>query len=220
IVIVAAEVLVPSGTGPGPLEVIRGVRSAIARFRRYWQISRIAARHGLGPYLRGRRRGEDAARGQAALALALRRALEEGGVTFTKLGQLLSTRSDLLPPEFTTELAKLQDRAEPAPWDQVAEVLAQSLGSPPEEVFAELQTEPAAAASIAQVHRARLRCGTGPDAEVAVKVQRPGIRGSVEQDLDILLRLADRLEDRARWARAVGTSGVARRFAAALREGL
>jgi ubiquinone biosynthesis protein len=51
--LVAAEVLVPSGTGPGPLEVIRGVRSAVARFRRYWQISRIAARHGLGPYLRG-----------------------------------------------------------------------------------------------------------------------------------------------------------------------
>ena len=66
IVIVGAEVLVPSGTGPGPLEVIRGVRSAIARFRRYWQISRIAARHGLGPYLRGRRRGEDTARGPAA----------------------------------------------------------------------------------------------------------------------------------------------------------
>ena len=98
--------------------------------------------------------------GRAALAQSLRQALEEGGVTFTKLGQLLSTRSDLLPEEFTAELAKLQDRAEPAPWDQVAEVIAQSLGSPPEEVFAELQTEPAAAASIAQVHKARLRCAT------------------------------------------------------------
>ena len=81
IFIVAAEALVPSGTGPGPVEVIRGVRSAVARSRRYWQISRIAVRHGLGPYLRGRRRGEDAARGRAALALSLRRALEEGGVT-------------------------------------------------------------------------------------------------------------------------------------------
>src|SRR5262252_7097400 len=219
--IVLAEVLVPSGTLPHPLEMVLGTRKALARSRRYAQISRIAVRHGLGPYLRGRRvRGADAVGGRAALAQSLRQALEEGGVTFTKLGQLLSTRSDLLPEEFTTELAKLQDRAEPAPWEQVAEVIAQSLGSPPEEVFAELQTEPAAAASIAQVHKARLRCGTGPDAEVAVKVQRPGIRASVEQDLDILIRLADRLEDRARWARAVGTAGVARGFAAAMREEL
>jgi len=219
--IVLAEVLVPSGTLPQPVEMIRGTRKALARSRRYAQISRIAVRHGLGPYLRGRRgRGADAAGGRAALAQSLRRALEEGGVTFTKLGQLLSTRSDLLPEEFTAELARLQDRAEPAPWEQVAEVIAQSLGSPPEEVFAELRTEPAAAASIAQVHKARLRCATGPDVEVAVKVQRPGIRASVEQDLDILIRLADRLEDRARWARAVGTAGVARGFAAAMREEL
>ena len=219
--IVVAEILVPSGTLPQPLEMVRGTREAIARSRRYAQISRIAVRHGLGPYLRGRRvRGTDVAGGRAALALSLRQALEEGGVTFTKLGQLLSTRSDLLPPEFTAELAKLQDRAEPAPWEQVAEVIAESLGAPPGEIFAELRPEPAAAASIAQVHKARLRGGTAPGAEVAVKVQRPGIRASVEQDLDILLRLADRLEDRARWARAVGTAGVARGFAAAIREEL
>ena len=154
--------------------------------------------------------GEDAAGGRAALAVSLRRALEEGGVTFTKLGQLLSTRRDLLPEEFISELARLQDRAEPAPWEQVEEVITQSLGVPAEQVFAELQPEPAAAASIAQVHKARLRCGDGPDAEVAVKVQRPGIRATVEQDLDILLRLAATLEDRARWARAVGAVGVAR----------
>jgi ubiquinone biosynthesis protein len=86
IFIVAAEALVPSGTGPGPVEVISGVRSAVARTRRYWQISRIAVRHGLGPYLRGRRRGEDAAGGRAALALSLRRALEEGGVNLHQVG--------------------------------------------------------------------------------------------------------------------------------------
>jgi ABC1 atypical kinase-like domain len=119
-------------------------------------ISRIAVRHGLGPYLRGRRRGEQAARGRAALAVSLRQALEEGGVTFTKLGQLLSTRRDLLPEEFIAELTRLQDRAEPAPWEQVEEVIAQSLGAPGQ-VFAELQQEPAAAASIAQVHKAWLR---------------------------------------------------------------
>jgi len=220
IFIVAAEALVPSGTVPQPVDVVLGARRALARSRRYSQISRIAVRHGLGPYLRGRGRREDEAGGRAALARSLRQALEEGGVTFVKLGQLMSTRRDLLPEEFISELAQLQDRAEPAPWDRVEEVITQSLGPPVREVFAELRPEPAAAASIAQVHRARLRCGDGPDAEVAVKVQRPGIRSTVEQDLDILLRLADTLEDRARWARAVGTAGVARGFAAAMREEL
>src|SRR6516165_3056406 len=219
IFIVAAEVLVPSGTTPGPVDVIRGVQSAVARSRRYSQISRIAVRHGLGPYLRGGRGGEDAPSGRAALALSLRQALEEGGVTFVKLGQLLSTRRDLLPDEFIAELTRLQDRAEPAPWDQVQEVITQSLGAP-DQVFAELRHEPAAAASIAQVHKARLRRDDGVDAEVAVKVQRPGIRATVEQDLDILQRLAVRLERRARWARGVGAVAVARGFAAAMREEL
>jgi len=221
IFIVAAEALVPSGTVPQPVDVVLGARRALARSRRYSQISRIAVRHGLGPYLRGRPlRPADAAGGRAALARSLRQALEEGGVTFTKLGQLMSTRPDLLPEEFISELTRLQDRAEPAPWEQVEEVIAQSLGAPAEQMFTELQPEPAAAASIAQVHKARLRCADGSDAEVAVKVQRPGIRPTVEQDLDILLRLADTLEDRARWARAVGTAGVARGFAAAMREEL
>src|SRR5215469_2769694 len=121
--IVAAEALVPSGMLPQPLEIIRGTRQAIARSRRYWQISRIAVRHGLAPYLRGQRNG-DSGRGRAALAVSLRQALEEGGVTFTKLGQLLSTRRDLLPEEFISELAQLQDRAEPAHWEQIEEVFS------------------------------------------------------------------------------------------------
>jgi len=131
IFIVVAEALVPTGTGPRPVEVVRGLRRALARSRRYSQISRIAVRHGLGPYLRGRRlRGADAAGGRAALAVSLRRALEESGVTFTKLGQLLSTRRDLLPPEFISELARLQDRAESARWEQVEELIGESLRVP------------------------------------------------------------------------------------------
>ena len=221
IFLVAAEALVPTGTGPGPLEVVQGTRRAIARSRRYSQISRIAVRHGLGPYLRGRRlRREDAAGGRAALAASLRRALEEGGVTFTKLGQLLSTRRDLLPEEFTAELGQLQDRAEPAPWEQVEEVIARSLGAPADQVFADLDQVPAAAASIAQVHKARLRCADGPDAEVAVKVQRPGIRATVDQDLDILMGIAAKLESRTRWARTYGLVALAQGFAAAMREEL
>jgi ubiquinone biosynthesis protein len=221
IFLVAAEALVPTGTGPGPVEVVRGARRAIARSRRYSQISRVAVRHGLGPYLRGRRLGRaDAASGRAALAASLRRALEEGGVTFTKLGQLLSTRRDLLPEEFISELGQLQDRAEPAPWEQVEEVIVQSLGAPAAQVFAELDPVPAAAASIAQVYKARLRRGDGSDAEVAVKVQRPGIRATVEQDLDIVQRIAAKLESRTRWARTYGLVALSQGFAAAMREEL
>jgi ubiquinone biosynthesis protein len=221
IFLVAAEALVPTGTGPGPVEVIRGTRRAFARSRRYSQISRIAVRHGLGPYLRGRRlHRADAAGGREELAASLRRALEEGGVTFTKLGQLLSTRRDLLPPEFIAELGQLQDRAEPARWEQVEEVIAESLGVPAGQVFAELDPVPAAAASIAQVHKARLRCGDGPDAEVAVKVQRPGIRATVQQDLDIVIRTAAKLESRTRWARTYGLVALSQGFAAAMREEL
>jgi len=218
IFLVAAEALVPSGTGPGPVEIVRGTQRAIARSRRYSQISRVAVRHGLGPYLHGRPLHADG--GRAELAASLRRALEEGGVTFTKLGQLLSTRRDLLPEEFISELGQLQDRAEPAPWDQIEDVITRSLGVPAEQVFAELDPVPAAAASIAQVHKARLRCGDGAETEVAVKVQRPGIRATVEQDLDILTGIAAKLESRTRWARTYGLVALSQGFAAAMREEL
>jgi ubiquinone biosynthesis protein len=177
--------------------MLYGTRRAMARARRYSQITRIAVRHGLGPHLRGRRtRGaatsgaatsDAATSGRAALAASLRRALEEGGVTFTKLGQLLSTRSDLLPAEFIAELSRLQDRAEPAPWEQVRQLIATSIGMPVEQAFAVLEPEPAAAASIAQVHRARLRRGDGrddgrddgPGAEVAAHAADAGGRHSL-----------------------------------------
>jgi ubiquinone biosynthesis protein len=215
--LVIAEALVPSGSLPGPPEWRRALRGRVARARRYSQISRIAIRHGLSPYLRGRRRAElDAPGARARLAISVRQALDEGGVTFVKLGQVLSTRPDLLPLEFTEELGRLQDQATPAPWNQVEQVLAAELGGPPDEVFARFDRQPLAAASVAQVHAARLRSG----AEVVVKVQRPGIRSVVERDLDIVARLASRLESGTRWARSIGTRDLANGFAAAVREEL
>jgi ubiquinone biosynthesis protein len=142
--------------------------------------------------------------------------LEDGGVTVVKLGQVLSTHPDLLPIEFVDELTKPQDTVPPAPREQVREVLTAELGAAPAAVFAEFDAEPIAAASIARVHRARLHS----DAEVVVKVQRPGARRMTEDDLDIVARPANTLQARTRWGRSIGVKNLAEGFAMALREEL
>src|SRR5215472_6964074 len=217
VVLVIAEALVPSGSVPGPVYMLRGLRRRLGRARRYSQISRILVRRGLLPYQRGGRRSELATPdGRARLARSLRLALEDGGVTFVKLGQVLSTRRDLLPPEFISELSRLQNDVSKVPWPNICEVLEASLGGPVTEKFATFDTEPIAAASIAQVHRATLPSGD----RVAVKVRRPDVTGVVGSDLDIVQRLAIRLQRSTRWGRLVGAVELAHGFAAALREEL
>jgi len=217
IFLVIAEALAPSGSLPGPLYVLRGTRRMGSRARRYSQITRILARHGLIPYLRGGRRSELAtADGRARLARSLRLALEDGGVTFIKLGQVLSTRRDLLPPEFVSELSRLTDDAPTVPWADVRQVLEESLAAPVGETFASIDEKPLAAASIAQVHAATLPSGE----RVVVKIRRPGVTAVVAADLDIVERLATRLERGTRWGRSVGAIALAQGFASALREEL
>ncbi len=217
IALVLAEAIVPDGSLPGPIELWRSWRARAARGRRYAQVLRIAVRHGLGRFLRGRRPGGlDSPAARRQLARSLRQALDEGGVTFVKLGQQLSTRRDLVSAEFAEELAGLQDQAAPVPWETVAEVITSELGRPVDQVFAFVDPVPLAAASVAQVHAARLPDGT----DVVVKVQRPRVADVVERDLDILARLARTLESRTYWGEALGLRALAVGFAEALREEL
>jgi ubiquinone biosynthesis protein len=116
----------------------------------------------------------------------LRMVFEELGPTYIKLGQILSTRPDLIPMEFIEELSKLQDHVPAFPFDQVRKVIGSEFDNPLEELFDQLDEVPLASASIGQVHRAVLKDGE----EVAVKIQRPGIRRIIEVDLEIMLHLA------------------------------
>ncbi|MGI5291782.1 ABC1 kinase family protein [Nonomuraea polychroma] len=216
VLLVLAEALIPPGSLPGPLESLRSARGRLSRARRYSQITRIAIKHGLGPYLRGRGERLEDRSGKVRLARSLREALDEGGVTFVKLGQILSTRRDLLPAEFVDELGRLQDQVAPAPWERIEPVLAEDLGGPVERVFAEFDRMPLATASIGQAHTARLHTGES----VVVKVRRPGIDAVVAKDLDIVRRLAATLEARTRWGRSLGLRDLAEGFATAIREEL
>jgi ubiquinone biosynthesis protein len=116
----------------------------------------------------------------------LRMAFEELGPTYIKLGQVLSTRPDLVPADIVSELAKLQDEVPPFSFEEVKEVVQTEFGTPAEALFEQLDPQPLASASIGQVHRARLKDGEA----VAVKFQRPGIQKIIEVDLEIMLHLA------------------------------
>jgi ubiquinone biosynthesis protein len=122
----------------------------------------------------------------SSLPTHFREALEELGPAFVKLGQMLSTRPDLLPPSYITELSKLQDRVQPVSWDEVWGVLTEELNKPPEEVFAEINRKPIASASLAQVHAGKLKTRQ----KVAIKVQRANIIPTLKTDLEIINDIA------------------------------
>ena len=182
---------------------------------RLLEIQRVLIRHGLDDFVRAthlyrplryatllspsmwfsRRRG--GSRGER-----LRLALQELGPIFVKFGQAVSTRRDLLPPDIAEELAKLQDRVPPFDGAVARSIVEAAYGKPVGEVISEFENEPLAAASIAQVHAAKLKTGQ----EVVVKVLRPGMREMIERDLEVLYALAD-LEQRY-WADARRLSPV------------
>ena len=130
--------------------------------------------------------------------------LEAMGPTFVKLGQLLSTRVDLLPPAYTDALTRLQDEVEPFPFSDVEKIVEEELGARVSHAFLEFEVEPLAAASLGQVHRARLRDGRA----VAVKVQRPAIRELIVHDFDALGEIAAFLDQHTEAGRRYAFGGV------------
>jgi len=167
--------------------------------RRYRQIVEILADYGFGAFLaqmgmsdrlnipRWWRRRRDMPGDAMTNPRRLRRALEDLGPTFIKFGQILSTRSDIMPPRYLEELSFLQDEVPPVSWDEARQVVETELGAPVEDLFAQVDPVPIASASLAQVHVARVVGGE----EVVVKIQRPNIEKTVNLDLDIIYDLAD-----------------------------
>src|SRR5688572_26875849 len=182
------------------------------------------ARHGLGflvaaiglarwlpagRRIPGRRRAEP----PPTTAARVRLALEELGPTFVKLGQLLATRPDLLPPAYIEELSKLHDAAPPVPAEAIREAILRELGAEPEELFVFFDSTPLASASIGQAHAATLQDGT----PVVVKIRRPDAVRHVHEDLEILNNLADRAARMWEQARTYDIRGIVQEFSRTLR---
>lgn len=213
VILAALEAIIPTSSIPTATTLILGFPAAMRRLRRYFSIWWIAVRHGLTAHLGPAPRHSDET---FRAARSLRLALTDAGVTFVKFGQMLATRADIIPPAIVKELSKLHSQVAPAPWEKVQPGLEEALGKPIDEVFATLDQTPMAAASVAQIYSATL----ADDQPVVVKVQRPGARAQVRADLDILDRLAHRLERQTSWGRKIGTVALAQGFAHSLNEEL
>jgi ubiquinone biosynthesis protein len=183
---------------------VRDISGVLARYG----FGEVLGRMGFGPKRSGPEEGES---NERSWATRLRLALEELGPSFVKLGQIMSTRADVLPPELIAELIKLQDSVPPVPFLEIREQIERSLGASLGEIYAEFDEKPLAAASIAQVHRARLKTEDGL-MDVAVKVQRPGIGETISSDLDILHTFATLLERAVPESRIYSPAGLVHQF--------
>ncbi|MGH7426306.1 MAG: AarF/UbiB family protein, partial [Candidatus Methylomirabilales bacterium] len=175
------------------------------------RIGRVMAKHGLRDLLAPVDPTDEATIRDRAQRL--RSAFEELGPTFAKLGQILSTRPDLLPPEFVEELSTLQDQVPPLTEEEVVEVMEQELRVPWEDVFDHIDPEPMAAGTIAQVHRATLSDGD----RVIVKVQRPTAKRDIAQDLGLLERFAEKIAERPGLRQVIDLPALVQEMAAGLR---
>ena len=186
---------------------------------RLGEIAQVAARHGFG-YVFGRKDipPEPLEEGPAGKSRGrrLREMLDELGPTFVKFGQLLSTRPDIVPPDILEELRGLQDDARPEPFEQVRAVVEAELGLTIEQIFEEFDEQPIAAASIGQVHRARLPGGQ----QVVVKVQRPDAERQISGDIQLLYQAAKVAQDRIRRLQFIDLVETVDEFARTIRREL
>ena len=178
------------------------------------RIASVMAKHGMKELFT--RADPDTNANRRRQAQRVRSAMEELGPTFAKLGQILSTRPDLLPPEFIEELASLQDNVPPLSEAQVVAVMEQELGVPWEDVFESVEPSPMAAGTIAQVHRATLADGD----RVVVKVQRPTAREDIMQDLALLELFAEKTEARPAFRQVIDMPAVFEHLSESLRREL
>lgn len=203
------------------LKLNRNIRS----FRRYWNIVRVLSSYGFDHMLemmgltdmlaRSKRlfRKEKTDIAHLSAAQRMRLALEELGPTFIKLGQLLSTRPDIIPPPFVSEFEKLQDSVPGFSFEELKGQVELELGAPVADLFTWVDSVPLAAASIAQVHRARLVTGE----DVVIKVRRPGVAEVVESDISALMGLAELAERHLSGSEIYDPVGVVREFARTIR---
>ncbi|MHB9036028.1 MAG: ABC1 kinase family protein [Armatimonadota bacterium] len=188
---------------------------------RYRQIARILAKHGWGWVVDRLGLADHLGKTpdiqeKVGAPAHVREILEELGPTFVKLGQILSTRPDVVPELYIAELSKLQDTAPTVGFQEIRGVIESEFGVTLENLYLEFEIEPLAAASLAQVHRAKLLDGT----PVIVKVQRPNIRDMVETDLEIMYKRAQFVEQHWERARTYGVLDVVDEFAITIREEL
>ena len=188
--------------------------SRVQGFKRFAGITRVLAKHGLGDILdRTVFRGKLSNRASIANSVylsphRLRLVLEDLGPSFIKLGQLMSTRADLFPPEYIDELKKLQDRIPPIPFEEIRSVVEGELGQPLSEIFVDFVEESLAAASVAQVHLAQLKTGE----KVAVKVIRPGIEKKIREDIRLMFYFAEKIERSFEIGRIIGAINLVKEF--------